>query len=188
MFAESVLLEVEPEIELHPSHFGDVLKLLLRPQSEWKKECTLEKFQGKGPGGQKRNRVYSGVRLVHPNGFTVEAVTHREVQRNEQDAYRKITLEAAFDYAPYVERGLSMALPYFQKFQNNRINENNDFYAAFCCFSVAAITLDRGRTQLAAEHSGWSSSALIRQWGRDKRLWTEINKLRQKFGKGPFKR
>ena len=54
--------------------------------------CAQARFQGSGPGGQKRNRVYSGVRLTHEESrLTAESVDSRVVG-NDGEVLRACTL------------------------------------------------------------------------------------------------
>ncbi len=170
-----------------PYSLNQAIEYLIRPIEAWKKEIKIEKFQGKGPGGQKRNRVYSGIRAIHKNGVIVEAVTHREVSRNEQEAYQKIILETAWLLADKVNEGFEIMAETLKKFKGHRISESNELYPAFCCFSKACLLKDEGKVQFAVKHSGWTTSALIRQWSRDKKSWTQVNSIRISYNKSPFK-
>ena len=69
--------------------------LSLEP-AELLRRCVQAPFQGPGPGGQKRNRVYSGVRLTHPeSGLAGEASESREARRNLEDALHRLRLAMA---------------------------------------------------------------------------------------------
>ena len=55
------------------------------------KEVEVFTFRGSGPGGQHRNKVESGVRLVHiPTGIRVVANDHRQQGRNRELAFRRL--------------------------------------------------------------------------------------------------
>jgi protein subunit release factor A len=55
------------------------------------KEVEVFTFRGSGPGGQHRNKVESGVRLVHvPTGITVVANDHRQQGRNRELAFQRL--------------------------------------------------------------------------------------------------
>jgi protein subunit release factor B len=54
-----------------------------------KKQVTLETYRSRGPGGQRKNKVETAVRLKHlPSGVTVIATEHRSQAEN-----RKLALE-----------------------------------------------------------------------------------------------
>lgn len=69
--------------------------LALEPEALLRR-CDQTPFQGPGPGGQKRNRVYSGVRLRHAeSGLSAEASERREARRNLADALHRLRLAMA---------------------------------------------------------------------------------------------
>ncbi|SRR6266487_2523849 len=55
------------------------------------RDCDLEFFIASGPGGQHRNKVESGVRLVHrPSGITVTATERRSQHANRDVAFERM--------------------------------------------------------------------------------------------------
>jgi protein subunit release factor B len=55
------------------------------------RDCDLEFFIASGPGGQHRNKVESGVRLVHrPTGITVTATERRSQHANREAAFERM--------------------------------------------------------------------------------------------------
>lgn len=59
-----------------------------------KKDVTMSFFKGSGAGGQHRNKVETGVRLVHvPTGIFVEAVSERSQHQNREIAWERLTMK-----------------------------------------------------------------------------------------------
>ena len=59
-------------------------------------DCRLETFRGSGPGGQKRNKTSSSVRLTHvPSGLSVVAGESRSQHRNRQAALDRLRRKIA---------------------------------------------------------------------------------------------
>ncbi len=55
------------------------------------RDCDVEFFIASGPGGQHRNKVESGVRLVHrPSGVTVTATERRSQHANREVAFERM--------------------------------------------------------------------------------------------------
>jgi len=55
------------------------------------RDCDLEFFIAGGPGGQHRNKVETGVRLVHrPTGITVTATERRSQNANREAAFERM--------------------------------------------------------------------------------------------------
>src|SRR5258708_32364842 len=55
------------------------------------RDCDLEFIIASGPGGQHRNKVETGVRLVHrPTGITVTATERRSQHANREAAFERM--------------------------------------------------------------------------------------------------
>lgn|GEM_PF-348309 len=53
--------------------------------------CEVSFVRGSGPGGQHRNKVETGVRLVHPpSGITIVATDDRSQTRNRENAFERL--------------------------------------------------------------------------------------------------
>ena len=55
------------------------------------RDSDLEFIKASGPGGQHRNKVETGVRLVHrPTGITVTATERRSQHANREAAFERL--------------------------------------------------------------------------------------------------
>lgn len=55
------------------------------------RDCDIDYFIASGPGGQHRNKVETGVRLVHrPTGITVTATERRSQRANREAAFERM--------------------------------------------------------------------------------------------------
>lgn len=55
------------------------------------RDCDMDFFIATGPGGQNRNKVETGVRLVHrPTGVMVTATERRSQHANREAAYERM--------------------------------------------------------------------------------------------------
>src|ERR1700692_2073461 len=55
------------------------------------RDCDMDFFIAGGPGGQHRNKVETGVRLVHrPTGITVTATERRSQHANREAAFERM--------------------------------------------------------------------------------------------------
>ena len=55
------------------------------------RDCDVEFFIASGPGGQHRNKVETGVRLVHrPSGIMVTATERRSQHANREAAFERM--------------------------------------------------------------------------------------------------
>ena len=55
------------------------------------RDCEVDFFIAGGPGGQHRNKVETGVRLIHrPSGITVTATERRSQHANREMAFERM--------------------------------------------------------------------------------------------------
>jgi len=56
-----------------------------------KKEVIVETYRSSGPGGQRKNKTETSVRLTHlPSGMTVIATEHRSQAQNRKLAFERL--------------------------------------------------------------------------------------------------
>ena len=56
-----------------------------------KKQVIVETYRSRGPGGQRKNKVETAVRLTHlPSGITVVATEHRSQSENRRVAFERL--------------------------------------------------------------------------------------------------
>ena len=56
-----------------------------------KKEVIIETYKSSGPGGQRKNKTETAIRLRHlPSGITVTATEHRSQAQNRNLAFQRL--------------------------------------------------------------------------------------------------
>lgn len=66
------------------------------PIESFLRSCTMTRLRRSGPGGQRRNKVETAVRLTHvPTGLTAEASEARSPERNRHRAIFRLRLKLA---------------------------------------------------------------------------------------------
>ena len=61
------------------------------------KDCRVDTFRAGGPGGQRQNKVSSGVRIVHePSGAVGESRDERSQLQNKKLAFRRMANDPKF--------------------------------------------------------------------------------------------
>jgi protein subunit release factor B len=56
-----------------------------------KKQVVIETYRSSGPGGQRKNKVETAVRIKHvPSGMTVIATEHRSQAENRRLAFERL--------------------------------------------------------------------------------------------------
>jgi hypothetical protein len=80
-----------------PSHESPAHPAAL-PGDELVRQCRVERLRRSGPGGQHRNKVETGVRLLHPStGVTAEAFERRSQGENRRVALRRLRVNLAME-------------------------------------------------------------------------------------------
>ncbi|MBQ7207111.1 MAG: peptide chain release factor-like protein [Lentisphaeria bacterium] len=140
--------------------------------------CKLEFFKGTGPGGQKRNKTSSAVRVLLP-GFDVAATdcTERSQTRNRANALRKLRFELA------MTRRVSPALPPDRP-ACALTSPDYPLWLARVLDAFAENDFDYRKT---AAHLGVSASSLVKNFFRDPGLWQRLQEELASRGLPPLK-
>lgn len=164
---------------------------LALPPDEFLRKCIQSRYQGSGPGGQKRNRVYSGVRLTHAaSGLSAESVASRSSQRNLETALSRLRLRIA------LSTGLSGSDPaevagaaegMLQREFRANANPEHEAFPGFALRALHHLAWHRGQSAPAAAALGCTASALTRFLKSDKAVWSAARAIREANGLHPLK-
>jgi hypothetical protein len=154
-------------------------------------QCEVDTYRASGPGGQKRNKTSSAVRLRHlPSGLIVIAEESRSQHENKAKALRRLRK------ALYLE---------LREPLGEEPGRHPDFTAALDVESrlhvgardarfwpAVGIVLDvlaavEARVSEAAERLGVSTGNLIGFLEIDPKVWQQANVLRARFGQKPLR-
>jgi hypothetical protein len=140
-------------------------------------DCRLEAFRGSGPGGQKRNKTSSAVRLTHsPSGISVIASESRSQQRNRQVALDRLRHKIALSVREKIDLS---GLPDPNVIH---ISCRSDKYPAAMGKTLDVLTHSRWKVSEAAKMLGVSTGQLVDFLRTDAQLWMEVNRKRQLAG------
>ncbi len=164
--------------------------LALDPET-LRRQCAFQAYQAQGPGGQKRNRVYSGMRAVHaPSGFQAQAHERREAERNRSAAVLRLREKFAEAVLPHLSAAdpemamrarawlLGMRQP---PFRPDCSSEHADF-PRHAVQAVTALAACGGAVPTAAEALDCSGSALVRFLKRWPPGWQWLGQWRRAKG------
>jgi hypothetical protein len=155
-------------------------------------QCAVDTYRASGPGGQKRNKTSSAVRLRHgPTGLIVIAEESRSQHENRGRALRRLreALYLKLREEPATE-GLTER-PELQAVKNGagRLDmgrKDPRFWPA------AGLVLDvlqalEARVGETAAALGVSTGNLIDFLQTSPKLWEQANQLRARFGQKPLR-
>lgn len=164
--------------------FNDYIHFLKLEESEAYVLLREESFSGTGPGGQHRNRVKTGIRLIHPPwGAQGECSQYREGKRNRREALENLRLNldqnCVFPFENFQQEWATLP--------KQRINTHNKLYPLWRACVKALWRDAQFETQGLKVQSHWSNSAIIKQCARDSQMWLWLNQERQKRQLHPLK-
>jgi len=160
-------------------------------------QCARDTYRASGPGGQKRNKTSSAVRLRHlPSGLIVIAEESRSQHENRARALRRLR-QALYlkvrDDIPADRLTLEMLAthPDYRGARNGtgRLELGRRDPRFWPAVGVVLDVLEaRGaRVSDAAATLGLSTGNLIDFLGSDPKVWEQANVLRVRFGLKPLR-
>ena len=153
--------------------------------------CEVDLYRASGPGGQKRNKTSSAVRLRHgPSGLIVTAVESRSQHENRARALRRLRQAIALTQRSRVQA--DDPLPTFVTEALGRdaslhVNQRNEAYLLIVQFILDLFATHEAGISETARSMGVSTGQLVRFMKKDPKLWEQAIHLRGKFGHPPLK-
>jgi hypothetical protein len=160
-------------------------------------QCEVDTYRASGPGGQKRNKTSSAVRLRHPpTGLIVIAEESRSQHENKAKALRRLW-QALFlhlrDELPPAARtpDAIAAHPDYAAARDHagklNMNAKNPRFWPAVGVALDVLNAVAARVGDAAELLGVSTGNLIAFLQTDPKAWQEANRLRAAFGQKPLR-
>ena len=154
---------------------------------EFARSCRLEFYMASGPGGQKRNRTYSAVRVTHKKtNLSAIAEESRSQPENKEKALKrlkkKIALNLRKDFSVTGFKVHPEASIVFLKNGIEKINSRNRLYPIFCAILLDAVFAAKGKLSEVSKMLNSSTGKLNKIISSDKELFIVVNRLRSFFG------
>jgi hypothetical protein len=168
-----------------PLNMPETPRALLRlSDAELLAQCEMDTYRASGPGGQKRNKTSSAVRLRHqPTGLIVTAVESRSQHENRERAIRRLRQAIALTQRNTIES--QAAHPEFftaalLRDASLHVNEKHSDYYLIVQHILDVLASSGVSVSDAAERLGISTGQLIRFLKDDPKLWEQANQMRRK--------
>jgi len=140
-------------------------------------DCRVEAFRGPGPGGQKRNKTSSAIRLTHaPTGLSSQASESRSKNRNQQTAITRLRHKIALMVREEVNLTKRSAPELLG------VSRRSDNYPAAMGEVVDVLTQSGWSISDAASKLDISTGRLVSYLSADPLLWAEVNRQRKTAG------
>ena len=154
-------------------------KWLLSSDNELLKDCTFNEYQASGPGGQKRNRKYSGARITHnPSEIQIVSADTRSLNRNKSIALKKLRQKIAI----HIRCDEKLELP------DLNISTSNPDYPILLAIFFDALFEHNFSVADASTALGLSTSKFLKLIGRDNYAWQTLNEERRKRNMNPLRK
>ena len=146
-------------------------------------QCREERYRASGPGGQRRNKVETAVRLHHqPSGLAAHAQESRSPQTNRIRALRRLRLRIALELRSPFDPSDPQLAPEFlaQRSSQGRlgVNTHNPAYPVIVATALDAFAAAEGSYAQAARPLGLTTSQLLRFLRADPQVWRAAEQLR----------
>jgi hypothetical protein len=160
-------------------------------------QCEVDTYRASGPGGQKRNKTSSAVRLRHtPTGLIVIAEESRSQHENKAKALKRLwkelflRLRDELPAAGTTPEAIAALPDYAQaRGADGRLHlsaKDPRFWQAVGVI-LDVLTACEARVADAANLLGTSTGNLIDFLQTDPKVWQEANRIRTVFGQKPLR-
>jgi peptide chain release factor-like protein len=154
--------------------------------SELLAQCEVDTYRASGPGGQKRNKTSSAVRIRHPpSGLIVIAEESRSQHENRARALRR--LRRAFYLQirepPHNQAGASLEVSSVRDASGRiRLRPKDPRFWPTVGVVLDALEAMEGRVADTAVLLGITTGNLVDFLEIDSKVWQQANQFRTRFG------
>lgn len=155
-------------------NFEERARILALSDAELLSKCRCDAYCGSGPGGQHRNKNYTGVRLtlLSDSAITVSDETERSQLANRRKALAKLRKKIAMEYRAELPNNAE----YAHTSLDNPLYANN---LAILLDALDEAALDHKK---AAERLALTPTKLLKELYRDPEVWQRFQTMRREAG------
>lgn len=180
-------MDVANQVQLSECADSDAARYLVLSDVALLAQCEVDTYRASGPGGQKRNKTDSAVRLRHrPTALSTIGTESRSQHENKARALRRLRMAIALS----LRSGLDLNTYTPSKLLRgcvsgaHRLSVGQKDYRYYHAVSeildvLAAVNM---RVSEAAESFGISTANLVSFLGKDIGLWNRVNQMRAASG------
>ncbi len=165
------------------------------PPERLLEQCRWDAFRASGPGGQKRNKTSSAVRVTHiPTRISAVASESRSQHRNKEAAFERLRRRLAFELREPFPSALSLvegsdAVPpvsplarWLDRDGKLQLSMRDPHYVSVIGILLDVLADSGASVSQAAERLGMTTAGLVRFMQRDEELLAHVNRIRRQNG------
>lgn len=168
----------------------------MRPRDAWfhlpddvlLSQCEIDTYRASGPGGQKRNKTSSAVRLRHPpSGLIVIAEESRSQHENKAKALKRLRRAFVLKIREPIDPSSIAQHPTLQAIRNSEgrllaASEKTPGYWPAIATLLDVLVHCQGEVSTSAEWIGTSTANVISLFALHPTVWQEVNRIRATTG------
>lgn len=152
-------------------------------------QCRWEAFRGSGPGGQKRNKTSSAVRITHlPTKIHAIAEESRSQSENRMRSMRRLRHKLAMELRRDVDLINFRPPDWLEQYKvvGFHMADRNPLYPSLVALVLDVLKATHWEVGRTAVTLGVTTSSLVRFLHADVALWQHVNRVRQQLGIKPL--
>ncbi len=153
-------------------------------------QCSIDTYRASGPGGQKRNKTSSAVRLRHhPSGLIVISEDSRSQHENKALALKRLRREICLGLreklnVPFV---LEVQFKALISPEGISVSAKNEIFFPFCGVILDLVENQHGCVSPVGILLGISTAQTSAFLTCEKHLLDQANRIRRRFGHPPLR-
>lgn len=150
--------------------------------------CKVDNYRASGPGGQKRNKTSSAVRLRHqPSGLVITAEESRSQHENKAKALRRLRAQLAIQFRLADVSPVVWPDNLVDAAGRLRVGAKNPDRNWLLGAVLDAFAHFEGDLRATADYERVTSSSLTRFLAEHDVAWAMANRIRAEFGRPPLR-
>ncbi len=161
--------------------------------AELLKQCDVDTYRASGPGGQKRNKTESAIRLRHhPTDLMAVANESRSQHENRRKAIKRLKFTIALHVREPIDlenhQPRDELADCLREFRKLRVGKRDRRYNFVVAELLDCLDASGGRVAPVAKLLGISTANLVDFLGSDDKLWARVNQIRSARGLATLKK
>jgi len=155
-------------------------------------QCEVHTYRASGPGGQKRNKTDSAVRLHHgPTGLIVTSTESRSQHENKARALRRLRQAIALQMRRPVDREHFVRPAWFEDIvgaeRKLKLSPKGEPFWQVARLVMAVLDACGASVRDAADLLGLSTGHLVSFIESDEKVWEQANRIRRQYNCKPLR-